>query len=364
LQHSDVEATRSRPTYSPCVFDDIQDGLRTLRNSYRRDYWSAQPSHVEVWAEKDAITGAIQPVTYELGVTMRVSRGFTSTTRVHEIASEFAAISMPVHVYYLGDHDPSGRAIELDLYDRVSKCDGVSFHMERLAILEEDIRRFKLPPLRVKLQDPRAAGFRRTFGNQAVELDALPPDELRRRVREAVESHIDGEAWTRALAVERAEKESIENFVGRWKAGRESAPVAEEPAAEAKLTEEVARMVGVSVADLKLAEEINQADPALFEAVSCGRITLAQAGRKVKKQRKATAPSRRLAELGIAGLVSEKEAKRAMALARLPKGIFEALTDGKITLTQAKRRAKRRAPHERTGSTPEVKGKSAEQVVS
>ena len=53
-----------------------------------------------------------------------------------------------------------------------------------------------------------------------------------------------------------------------------------------------------------------------------------------------------------------------MALARLPKGIFKALADGKITLTQAKRRAKRRAPHERTGSAPEVKGKSAEQVVS
>jgi hypothetical protein len=208
---------RSRPTYSPNVFDDLKDGLTALRNCYRKDYWQDQRSHVEVWAEKDAITGAIQPVTDELGITMRVSRGFVSTTRVHEIAAEFAAISKPVHVYYLGDHDPSGRAIELDLYDRVSRCDGVSFHMGRLAILENDIRRFKLPPLRVKLQDPRAAGFRRTFGNQAVELDALPPDELRRRVREAVELHIDGEAWTRALAVEKAEKKSIENFVRRWK---------------------------------------------------------------------------------------------------------------------------------------------------
>jgi hypothetical protein len=101
-------------------------------------------------------------------------------------------------------------------------------------------------------------------------------------------------------------------------------------------------MFGVSVADVKLAGGIWQADPALFEAIKSGKmkITLAQAGRKVKKQRKATALSRRLAELGIAGLVTEKEAKRAMALARLPKGIFEALADGKITLTQAKRRAK------------------------
>ena len=173
---------RSRPTYAPNVFDDLEDGLRALRVGYRRDCWQGQPDHVEVWAEKDAITGAIQPVADELGVTIRVSRGFTSTTRVHEIASEFAAISKPIHVYYLGDHDPSGRAIELDLYDRVSWCDGVSFHMERLAILEEDIRRFKLPPLRVKPSDSRAAGFRRKFGNRCVELDALPPDELRRRI--------------------------------------------------------------------------------------------------------------------------------------------------------------------------------------
>lgn len=213
---------RSRPTYTPYVFDDIQDGLKALHNSYRRDYWNTQPSHVEVWAEKDAITGAIQPVADELGVTMRVSRGFVSTTRVHEIAKVFAKISKPIYVLYLGDHDPSGRAIELDLHRRVSRCDGVSFHMKRLAILEDDIRRFKLPPLRVKVTDSRAAGFRSKFGNRCVELDALPPDELRRRVRRAIEPHIDWEAWGRVLLVEEVERESIENFVDRWQIGSAS----------------------------------------------------------------------------------------------------------------------------------------------
>jgi hypothetical protein len=210
---------RSRPTYSANVFDDLEEGLTTLRNCYRKDYWQDQPRHVEIWAEKDAITGAIQPVTEELGITMRVSRGFTSTTRVHEIAAHLGGIVKPIYIYYLGDHDPSGRAIELDLYDRVSKYDGVSFHMRRLAILPEDIRAFNLPPLRVKLTDPRSARFQRTFGKEAVELDALPPDELRRRVREGIESHIDSEAWRRALRVEKVEKESIEGFVRRWKPG-------------------------------------------------------------------------------------------------------------------------------------------------
>lgn len=339
---------RSRPTYAPNVFDDLEDGLRALRAGYRRDCWQGQPSHVEVWAEKDAITGAIQPVADELGVTMRVSRGFTSTTRVHEIASEFAGISKPVYVYYLGDHDPSGRAIELDLYERVSKC-MVSFHMERLAILEEDIRRFNLPPLRVKLQDPRAAGFRRTFGNQAVELDALPPDELRRRVREAVESHINGEAWTRALAVERAEKESIKNFVGRWKAGRESAPVAEDDAAHAKLIEDIAEMFGVSPADVKRCQEDKEADPALCSMLERCEKALAETHRKIRTKDKDSDISRRLVELGIAGLVTEKEAKEDMALASLPKDICQDLLDDKITLAEAKHQAKQRRTRARVG---------------
>ena len=184
---------RSRPTYAPNVFDDIKGGLTALRNCYRKDYWQDQPAHVEIWAEKDAIIGSIEPVTDELGVTVRVSRGFTSTTRVHEIASVFAGIFKPIFVYYLGDHDPSGRAIELDLYDRISRY-GPDFEMARLAIRERDIDDFKLPPLRIKTSDTRAAAFRRKFGNRCVELDALPPEELRSRVRQAIEGHIEGEA--------------------------------------------------------------------------------------------------------------------------------------------------------------------------
>lgn len=206
---------RSRPTYAPTVFDNLKDGLMALRNCYRKDYWQNQPAHVEIWTEKDGIIGSIEPVTDELGVTVRVSRGFTSTTRVHEIASVFAGIFKPIFVYYLGDHDPSGRAIELDLYDRISRF-GPDFQMARLAIREEDIDDFKLPPLRIKTSDTRAAAFRREFGNRCVELDALPPEELRSRVRQAIEGHTEEEAWGRAMAIEKAEQESIMSIVGRW----------------------------------------------------------------------------------------------------------------------------------------------------
>lgn len=208
---------RSRPTYSASAFDDLADGLRALRDQYRRDYWQDQPYHVEVWCEKDAVVGSIQPVTDKLGVAIHVCRGFTSTPRAHEIAERYLRVAKPIYVFYLGDHDPSGREIEHDICRRV-QGDRPSgwFTLTRLAIHERDIGYFRLPPLRVKESDSRAARFKHLYGTGCVELDALPSEELRSRVRQAIERRIEGEAWGRAMAIERAEQENITRFVGRW----------------------------------------------------------------------------------------------------------------------------------------------------
>jgi hypothetical protein len=204
----DLIVDRSRPTYSPSVWRDPGQYAKTIQHSYRKDYWETQPVHVEIWAEKDAVIGSIQDLTDELGITVRVGRGFQSTTRVHEIAEHFESIGKPIYVYYLGDHDPSGREIQDDLILRVR----ADFRLTRLAIHEEDIAKFKLPPLRVKTNDPRAASFLFRHGDECVELDALPPTELRRRIRKAVMRHVDTESWKRTKLVEAAETKSIVSF--------------------------------------------------------------------------------------------------------------------------------------------------------
>ncbi len=207
---------RSRPTYSVNAFDELADGLRALRDQYRRDYWQDQPYHVEVWCEKDAVVGSIQPVTDKLGVAIHVCRGFTSTTRAHEIAERFLRVAKPIYVFYLGDHDPSGREIEHDICRRAQgDPPSVWFTLTRLAIHERDIGDFRLPPLRVKESDSRAARFKHLYGTGCVELDALPPEELRRRVASAIEQLIDRDVWQRALRVEAAEMESIASIVSR-----------------------------------------------------------------------------------------------------------------------------------------------------
>jgi len=177
--------------------------------------------------EKDAIIGSIQSVTDELGVTVRVGRGFLSTTKAHEIAEGFKRISKPIMIFYLGDHDPSGRTIEADLVARVGMY-GSHFALKRLAIFARDIRKFDLPPLRVKMSDPRTKGFLSQFSDACVELDALPPIELRNRIREAVEELLDRNLWNRAIEVERVELASIRDTVARWprsKSGTDQQPV-------------------------------------------------------------------------------------------------------------------------------------------
>jgi hypothetical protein len=87
--------------------------------------------------------------------------------------------------------------------------------MERVAIHREDIDAFDLPPLRIKVSDSRAAAFAHQHGVECVELDALPPSELRRRLKEEIEERIDWSRWERAIAVERAELASIERIAGK-----------------------------------------------------------------------------------------------------------------------------------------------------
>ncbi len=191
---------RSRPEYSPNVWNDAGEYAKTIRRSYRRDLWNTQPVHVEIWAEKDAVVGSIRDLTDSLGVTVRVGRGFQSTTRVHEIAEEFSEKQKQIHVYYLGDHDPSGRCIEDELRQRVTMQNMTlnSWSVTRLAIHRADIKKFNLPPLRVKASDSRATDFLSKHGDQCVELDALPPNELRARIKKAIMQHIHKESWRRA----------------------------------------------------------------------------------------------------------------------------------------------------------------------
>jgi hypothetical protein len=212
-----VDETRQASVYAS--WRDMSDFLDSVKTQYRRDAWQGQPNYCEIWCEKATILGSIRPITKEWGVGFRVTHGFTSTGMEGATGRLFENTSRPITVLYLGDHDPSGRSIEQDLHSRIQASSGKPFRMVRVAIHEQDIAAFSLPPKRIKDTDSRAKHFRAAFGQDAptVELDALPVEEMRHRLTEAIHGLIDHDAWERQTSTEWLEFQSIQEIFGRVK---------------------------------------------------------------------------------------------------------------------------------------------------
>lgn len=229
---------RSRTTYRPGTWTSLSAMLQAMEyhfTEYRRDYWQDQPCYVEIISEKDAVMGSLDELRTEFGVAIRPVRGFDSTTKMQEAATHLlqqVKNGKKVVLLYVGDHDPSGRDIDRDIEARLrsyqlseSKLhfDDDNLEVRRLGIFKEDIAKFKLPPLEIKrdddgnYRDPRAKAFVREHGEKCVELDALPPTELRRRIREAIEGLIEPGAWNRAKLVEDAQRETCKRYVEVFK---------------------------------------------------------------------------------------------------------------------------------------------------
>lgn len=153
----------------------------------------------------------IQPICTTYGVTYVATRGFPSVTLIYESALAMGALRKPTHVYYFGDHDASGRAISANL--EADLCShGANVIVQRVALEPQQISDFDLPTRPGKTSDSRHAKFAATYGDECVELDALPPNVLSMLVELAILREIDTEAWARMASIERLERQTLSSI--------------------------------------------------------------------------------------------------------------------------------------------------------
>jgi hypothetical protein len=177
------------------MWADLSDFAETARRAYRRDVWATQPDYVEVWLEKDALSGIFEDVLSRYGVTLNVGRGFDGWDSIHNAGDRYAERGGAT-ILYFGDFDPSGEDMVRSLRERLNEymeCEGdvVDLEVVKCALTKDDIRRYNLPPDFAKKTDSRAAKFIARHGDVSVELDALPADVLRSRLVTEVESRLD-----------------------------------------------------------------------------------------------------------------------------------------------------------------------------
>lgn len=210
-------ADNTRWMRKPRTWSSLDEALMTTARTYRRALWQSQPDYVEVWLEKDALAGVIVDETAEYDAPLMVTRGYPSINFLYEAIAAVESVDKPTFIYYLGDHDPSGvdipRVIERTFRERAPYI-GLTF--EFLAVTEEQIAQWSLPTRPTKQTDTRA----RNFTGESVEVDAIPPDELRALVREAITSHVDYDQLARLGAIEAEERETLTRFATRMRRQR------------------------------------------------------------------------------------------------------------------------------------------------
>lgn len=193
----------------------IEDETGNFLRGYRRHLQQDQENYVEIWIEKDALSSIFQRVADPYCIPVCVCRGFSSISFLHELEGRLSQAQndgqQPI-ILYFGDLDPSGEemlpAMQTTLEEEMM-VEGVEY--KKIALTLKDIEEYNLPhdPNAVKKTDSRYEKFVEKYGLFAVELDALPPDILEAKIKEAIESHIDIDEFEEQGGIESDEREEI-----------------------------------------------------------------------------------------------------------------------------------------------------------
>lgn len=197
---------RLRKPRDVAMWRDLAD-FAQVAQQYRRDVWHTQPTCIEVWLEKDALSGIFEDVLDRYGVTLNVGRGFDGWDSIYHAAERYGD-GDGITVLYFGDFDPSGECMYHSLRERLAffkSCPEII----KCALTADDIERYHLPPDFAKVTDTRHDAFVAKHGDISVELDALPGDVLRQRLVDEVESRMDLEALAQVQRIERGERMRI-----------------------------------------------------------------------------------------------------------------------------------------------------------
>ncbi len=211
----DIIEDRLRIPRKPSEFEDIKELVDVAIQSYRLDRWKNQENYVEVWVEKDALSGVLEPITNRYHVNLLVNRGYSSISAMHDSALRIKQNqNKNCVILYLGDHDPSGIDMVRDVRDRLHAfhCD---MEVKKIALTMEQINQYNPPPNPAKKSDPRSRTYMRNHGNESWELDALTPETLNELLITHIEEFLNKKEYNGIL--EEEDKRKLKQLTANFK---------------------------------------------------------------------------------------------------------------------------------------------------
>lgn len=209
---------RGRETVIPTAWRSPAEIVRAAASQFRVDRWEGQPCYVEVMVEKDALSGVLEPVCRELHVRFTANKGYSSSSAMYEAGKRIARMARQaeeVHLFYLGDHDPSGIDMTRDITERLGLFTGGyidPMNVRRLALNYDQVEQWQPPENPAKETDSRYEMYVHQFGESSWELDAVEPRTLAELVRSAITELVDSAQWATVQEREREMRGELEGF--------------------------------------------------------------------------------------------------------------------------------------------------------
>lgn len=180
--------------------------IRAWMTAYHKNRWENQPIYPEILIEKKALQGVFAPICRKWDISLGACKGYPSLTFLHDMYKRYTDKDIfyekQVVLLYFGDYDPSGEDIPRSIVENLNRF-GVEVDLRRIALMEDQVTLWKLPPAPAKLTDSRTANW---GGLGQVELDAVKPEQLQKLCEDAIESIFDYDLYSELQGQEERER--------------------------------------------------------------------------------------------------------------------------------------------------------------
>lgn len=202
------------------ILEDKQDEAKRQvglwMRSYGKNRWENQPYYPEILIEKKALEGVFAKPCAKWDVAVGACKGYPSLTFLYELSERLRDAQSegkkPI-ILYFGDYDPSGEDIPRSIGENLQKFGVYDVEIRRIALMEQQVIEWKLPPAPAKETDSRTANW---DGLGQVELDAVKPEKLISMLNDAVNEIFDQDLYDELITQENEERELFQAELKRY----------------------------------------------------------------------------------------------------------------------------------------------------
>ena len=210
---------RTRNVRIVSTWDSPADVIDAAASGYKEDLWRGQLFRPQVWIEKDALIGVIEPACERYRIPYFACRGNNSQSEQYKSGKLFEEQHQdglfPV-VLHLGDHDPNGLDMTRDNRDRLTMFARHHVEVRRIALNMDQVEQYRPPPNPAKETDTRFKSYTEQFGAMSWELDALNPPVIDALISAEIETMLDRDNWNAAKAQETERRQALLDASDRW----------------------------------------------------------------------------------------------------------------------------------------------------